>query len=120
MVRLLHMSCLLALIHLSLILASQGTHYDISVSSQVQGVQRIIAVPVEFLDITHSATIDMIRNRLDNVGWVYEEQSYNQTWIEADVVDRWYRLDMRLTELNITSYKSIRGEDMKRFRQEAI
>jgi len=87
-----------------------------------EGPQRIIAILVDFPDKVHDKELsaDKVRSILDEMDRFYREASYALTWIVATVVDKWYQVQTPIGNLDLEKWTSWRGEDMRKFRQEAI
>jgi len=64
----------------------------------VLGKQTILVITVDFSDTEHSVTKSYVEDMIfSKVSSYFREASFNQTWIEGQVTDRWYRLSGTVT-----------------------
>lgn len=77
------------------------------VAAEAIGAQKTIVVLVEFQDVKHSVTREVIHSRIFNeMNAYFREMSYGKTWLEGDTT-QWYQMP------NPLSYYSVSPFNMK-------
>lgn len=89
--------------------AQYGRHPCIGcIAADATGAQKTVVVLVEFQDVKHNISREVIHQRIfRGMDAYYREMSYGQTWLEGDTT-QWYTLPNPLSYYSISPYNMLK------------